>query len=246
MTTSTLNLTQDWEKTTSCPHCGKTLPMQIVSTSFGVFERDFELCDCPQAIADQEVAQARADEQLRREQAEQNAITIAKAGIPKRYLNARHANTQMVVDLVREGKGAYIFGGNGTGKSTLAYAAALTLIEQGINVFCVSTYDLMDAMRSRKDEDRIMFEKARTCSVLVLDDLGKEASNTEYACEKLFAIVDSRDKAMKPTIVTSNFKLSEIARNITEGAVGTAIASRLCATCKQIPMTGKDWRLPNG
>ena len=79
--------------------------------------------------------------------------------------------------------------------------------------------------------------------MLILDDLGKEASNTAYACERLFAIIDKRDKAMLPTIVTSNYRLSEIAKNITEGAVGVAIASRLASSCKQVPLEGPDRRL---
>ena len=122
-------------------------------------------------------------------------------------------------------------------------AAALQLIETGRRVMAVATYDLMDAMRSRKDEDRALFERAAGCDVLILDDLGKEASNTAYACERLFAIIDKRDKAMLPTIVTSNYRLSEIAKNITEGAVGVAIASRLASSCKQVPLEGPDRRL---
>ena len=145
--------------------------------------------------------------------------------------------------LASEGQGFYIFGPNGTYKTTLAMAAALQLIETGRRVMAVATYDLMDAMRSRKDEDRALFERAAGCDVLILDDLGKEASNTAYACERLFAIIDKRDKAMLPTIVTSNYRLSEIAKNITEGAVGVAIASRLASSCKQVPLEGPDRRL---
>ena len=138
------------------------------------------------------------------------------------------------------------YGPSGTGKTTLAMAAGLLLIEAGRKVFAVSTYDLMDAMRSRKAEEREVFDRAASCGVLILDDLGKEASNTAYACERLFAIIDKRDKAMLPTIITSNYRLSEIAKNITKGAVGVAIASRLAASCKQVALEGEDWRLKHG
>lgn len=99
------------------------------------------------------------------------------------------------------------------------------------------------AAKEQAEAKERAIERAAGCDVLILDDLGKEASNTAYACERLFAIIDKRDKAMLPTIVTSNYRLSEIAKNITEGAVGVAIASRLASSCKQVPLEGPDRRL---
>ena len=51
---------------------------------------------------------------------------------------------------------------------------------------------------------------------------------------------------MKPVIITSNYKLSELAKNITEGDVGVAIASRLKGSCRQVPLEGEDRRLNRG
>lgn len=189
--------------------------------------------------------EAEEAERRAREEAEE-ARQLCRAGIPPRYREATHAYAGKMANMARDGQGFYIHGPNGTGKTTLAMAAGIILVHMGVGVCVLSTYDLMDAMRSRRDEDRALFERASTCDVLILDDLGKEASNTAYACERLFAIIDKRDKAGLPTIVTTNYLLSEIAKKITEGAIGVAIASRLRGSCKQVPLDGDDWRLKNG
>ena len=239
------------EKPIRCEHCGAMRPPRKVVREDGTPVEfngipafwGHEDCGCPGAVAEREAIAEAERHKAAKEQAEAKERAIERAGIPLRYRDAAHPYAAKMAALASEGQGFYIFGPNGTYKTTLAMAAALQLIETGRRVMAVATYDLMDAMRSRKDEDRALFERAAGCDVLILDDLGKEASNTAYACERLFAIIDKRDKAMLPTIVTSNYRLSEIAKNITEGAVGVAIASRLASSCKQVPLEGPDRRL---
>lgn len=238
----------------ACEHCGAMRQPKIMRREDGTVMEiggvpaffGWEECQCPEAAAERK-ARAEAEEREKKE-ARQRALrqAVEVAGIPPRYREAAHPWAQKMADEAADGQGFYITGPNGTGKTTLAMAAGLRLIEAGRKVFAVPTYDLMDAMRSRKAEDRDVFERAAGCEVLILDDMGKEASNTAYACERLFAIIDKRDKAMLPTIITSNYRLSEIAKNITEGAVGVAIASRLAASCKQVALEGEDRRLNRG
>lgn len=244
-TTST-DVQLDYTDTMTCEFCNAELPRQLIPINFGDFGLmpiGYVQCDCDGA------KHARRDEAERhrmaieeRKRAERVAA-LNRAGIPKRYHDAEHPYADKMARMAKDGQGFYIFGPNGTYKTTLAMAAGRILLDAGADVFAITTYDLMDAMRSRKDEDRELFERAATCEVLILDDIGKEATNTAYACERLFAIIDKRDKEMLPTIATSNFKLSEIARKITEGAIGVAIASRLASSCKEVPLEGKDRRI---
>ncbi len=239
----------DYSQAKTCEFCGANLPMRTIPMKFcstGYAPIGYTICDCDGARLEAERIRKEEQKAEAEQQAAKREEALERSGIPLRYRNATHAKAEKMTEMVLNGRGFYVHGKNGTLKTTLAAAAGIILVNLGKSVMFVSTYDLMDAMRSRKDEDRSLFDRAASCDVLILDDLGKEASNTAYACERLFAIVDKRDKAMKPTIITSNYRLSEIAKNITEGAVGTAIASRLAATCKQIHMEGEDRRLSNG
>lgn len=204
------------------------------------------LCNCEGAVSEVE-AKLYAELQAEQERQErEDERRFERAGISLRYRDAEHPWARKMAVYAKAGQSFYLHGPNGTRKTTLAMAAARYLLALGVDVFVVSTYDLMDSMRSRKAEDRSLFERATSCGVLILDDLGKEASNTPYSCERLFAIIDTRYKNMLPIIVTSNYKLSDLAHEITTGDVGVAIASRLSGECKQLPIEGEDMRLFGG
>lgn len=231
-----------------CRHCGKRLLMRLMESPISTdpWRLGYERCECEGAEAERKAEELAERERKRKEAEAKYRADIKAAGIPKRYERANHERADEVAKRVEQGGSWYIFGPQGTGKTTLAMAAARKLIWRGRRVFVISSYDLMDAMRSVNKEDRDLIKRAKSRAVLVIDDLGKEASNTPHACERLFAIIDTRDKAMLPTIVTSNYKLSELAQKITEGDAGKSIASRLYASCAQLELAGKDWRLANG
>ena len=228
--------------TKPCEYCGSELEVKEIVIGDRVYFGGHKPCTCEQAQADREVAEKIAKENEERRHESIRERKLERSGIPKRYRNAHHPYADKMAKMVKCGQGFYIEGPNGTGKTTLAMAAGIPLIEQNIDVYAISTYDLMDAMRSRKDEDRNVYDRAVSCDVLILDDLGKEASNTQYACERLFAIIDTRDKEMLPSIVTSNYSRGQLAEQITEGDIGVAIASRLSPSVRVL-LDGEDWRL---
>ena len=49
------------------------------------------------------------------------------------------------------------------------------------------------------------------CSLLIIDDLGAER-NTDYALEKVYNVIDSRVRADKPMILTTNLTFDEMMR----------------------------------
>lgn len=247
-----MEFTTDEEDFVTCRHCGRHLPMRMMEWPFksrkdtGPLRIGYEQCGCEGAKAERKAHELAERERERKKIEAEYIADIEAAGIPKRYEKAVHERADEVAARVEQGGSWYIFGPQGTGKTTLAMAAARKLIWRGRKVMAISSYDMMDAMRSIGREDKTLIERAKTRAVLVIDDLGKEASNTPHACERLFAIIDTRDKAMLPTIVTSNYMLSELAQKITEGDAGKSIASRLYASCEQLPMTGRDRRLSDG
>ncbi|MCH8814836.1 MAG: ATP-binding protein [Chloroflexi bacterium] len=103
-------------------------------------------------------------------------------------------------------------GTSGCGKTHLAAAAAGRCIERGHAALFMVVPDLLDHLRAAYqpgsevayDE---LFDLVRNAPVLVLDDLGVQ-SQTSWADEKLFQLINHRYNAQLPTIFTTNLELA--------------------------------------
>lgn len=227
-----------------CAHCGKKRGARYIRFMGKEHFTGYEPCDCDGYLDDVKAKEKADAEELEKKKRDLDERRLEKAGIPKRYRHDYHEKAHELANSVESiNSWVYIHGKNGTLKSTLAYCIAAELVNRYHDVFCVSSYDLMDAMRSPVDRDKAIYERAKNCEVLVIDDLGKEATASAYACERLFAIIDYRSKELKPVIITSNYKLSDISSKISIGGVGVAIASRIREDAVMVELGGKDRRL---
>lgn len=101
-----------------------------------------------------------------------------------------------------------------TGKTHLAAAIGNYRASMGQPPLLVSVPDLLDHLRasfhpeSRESYDR-RFEDIRTCSLLILDDLGAHSS-TPWAKEKLYQLFNYRYDAELPTVITSSQSLENL------------------------------------
>ncbi|MBI3965533.1 MAG: ATP-binding protein [Chloroflexi bacterium] len=111
-----------------------------------------------------------------------------------------------------------LLGGVGCGKTHLAAAIANEQLENESKVLFTVVPELLDHLRStfspqsqvRYDE---LFEAVRTTPLLVLDDLGTEASSP-WAGEKLYQLFNHRYNYQMPTVVTSNRRLEQLDERI--------------------------------
>ncbi len=98
-------------------------------------------------------------------------------------------------------------GGFGCGKTHLAAAVANYLAAQGIPSLFVVVPDLLDHLRATFNPNSSVsydrrFEQIRNAPLLVLDDLGTQAT-TPWAREKLYQLFNHRYVARLPTVITS-------------------------------------------
>ncbi len=107
-----------------------------------------------------------------------------------------------------------LMGPFGSGKTHLAAAIANYQASQGFPVMFVVVPDMLDHLRatfnpsSETSYDR-RFEEIRTAPLLVLDDLGSQATRP-WVQEKLYQLVNYRYNAALPTIITTADSLDEI------------------------------------
>jgi len=127
----------------------------------------------------------------------------------------------------------YLAGPTGVGKTHLAAAIVGESITQGRDVLYRFVPDLLDDLRRSygpaggKSFDHT-FNQVRNVDVLVLDDLGAEAS-TAWAEEKLYQLIVHRHDSMLPTVFTSRTALETIggSESLITSRYSEAIVSRL-------------------
>lgn len=139
----------------------------------------------------------------------------------------------------KEGRGLYLCGGVGSGKTHLAGGLAHDLIgrEQVPTLFHTAP-ELLDRLRpSAANEGADWSSWAMNAELLVLDDLGAEKS-TEWARERLFVLVNHRYRRSLPTVYTSNVGPKELAAHL-----GERTASRIVETSQFVLVDGPDCRV---
>jgi DNA replication protein DnaC len=125
--------------------------------------------------------------------------------LPESVARKLHQSLTIARNFAQRPEGWLVLAGEtGCGKTHLAAAIAHQQREMGHQFVFVAVPDLLDRLRGgghgarQRDE---YFEKVRTSEFLVLDDLGVH-SDTPWAQEKLFQILNHRYNAKLPTVIT--------------------------------------------
>lgn len=183
--------------------------------------------------------------------ASQCACTIerkVRAALPERYWTAKlddfsgPAYELVMGWLFNPSDGLFITGPCGTGKTHLAAGIVRQFILKGTGVVFKRSADFHREVREMFRQDSMVCESALMSPIeksrfLVLDDLGAGSLSD---CERRYTLelLDVRLNRMRPTIVTSNWSLQEIADRMDD-----RIASRL-AGFAALELAGNDRRVP--
>jgi len=159
--------------------------------------------------------------------------------------------------------GLLMHGAAGNGKTFFSFAIANQLYQQGVAVMAISVSRILDIIRDSYNnhgdygEQEIM-RTISEASLLILDDLGVEYK-TAWAYEKLYTIIDTRYRAKKPTIITTNLVINK-EQNIDEVRDSLSIIdartkhydtshriyNRIVEMCAFFGVKGESWRTIKG
>jgi DNA replication protein DnaC len=150
---------------------------------------------------------------------------------------ARNANARL-----DEGRGLWLMGDVGTGKTTLAMIVSKAALDAGRSVAIYSLPRLLNLIRGAIETDAGMIgflERLTAVDLLHIDDLGAE-NTTEWVLEQLYSIVNTRYEDERAMIVTTNLQYEDLIVQLGERTV-----SRLVAICGDpLPLYGADERRP--
>lgn len=235
-------------------HCGVCGGTKQYRLRLGDVERVFPcLCACKVKELQEEKAQRAHREEMDRLRRLRDASMMEGA-----YKNARFSRYEItaankrahriaqnyadrfVSELEEKNQGLIFYGSVGTGKSFTAACIVNQLLDRYVSAVMTSFVKILQDLQggaSREAEYIALLNRAR---LLVLDDLGAER-NTDYALEKVYNVIDSRVRADKPMILTTNLTLDEMMNP--PDMRYKRIYDRILEKCYPVEMNGPSLRM---
>jgi DNA replication protein DnaC len=148
--------------------------------------------------------------------------------------------TRSIGEALDAGRGLWIVGDVGTGKTSLAMLVSKTAIDAGRSVAIYSLPRLLNLLRESLESPGgliDLLDRLAAVDLLHIDDLGAE-NQTDWVLEQLYSIVNSRYESERAIVTTSNLMPEELGERL-----GARTVSRLEEICGEpIPLFGEDRR----
>ncbi|HXB14975.1 MAG TPA: ATP-binding protein [Solirubrobacteraceae bacterium] len=138
------------------------------------------------------------------------------------------------------GRGLWIVGDVGTGKTSLAMLVSKCALDAGRSVAIYSLPRLLNLLRESLESPGgliDLLDRLAAVDLLHVDDLGAE-NQTDWVLEQLYSIVNARYESERAIVTTSNLMPEELSERL-----GARTVSRLEEICGEpIPLFGEDRR----
>lgn len=142
-------------------------------------------------------------------------------------------------EMYEKRQGILFWGMVGTGKSYTAACIANELMDRMVPVVMTSFVKILQNIQADQEEEKAFMNRLNDVHLLIIDDLGTER-NTDYALEKVYNIIDSRYRAGKPLILTTNMTVKEMQE--TQDIRYKRIYDRIFEMCFPVKVFGQSWR----
>jgi DNA replication protein DnaC len=185
-------------------------------------------------------------------------------GMPDPVVAAVRSYVRNLEQRLAEGRGLWLVGDVGTGKTTLAMIVSSAAIEAGKSVAVYSLPRLLNLIRDEIGTENSLLDlldRLSSVDLLHIDDLGAQHT-TPWRLEQLYSIVDARYQAKRAIVATTNLMPDELSeqmgRRVIAGEessgrtlsadesgeqMGRRIVSRLIEICGDpLPLFGEDKR----
>ncbi len=230
--------------------CGKcNTPKEFITTFTGRQVKVRCLCECETKQRDLE-EKRRADEQRQirikelksvafNDEQSLQSIFANDDGLNPYLSKVSRRYVEKFKELRKVPKGLLFFGTVGTGKTFYASCIANALIDKGYTCVVTNFSRIVNTLSSMKIDKQEYIDDLCSYDLLIIDDLSAER-NTEYMNEIVMNVVDSRYRAKKPIIITTNLTSEELKnpKDISK----KRIYSRLLEMCYPIEVKGNDHR----
>lgn len=184
-------------------------------------------------------------EQKRREEERKkwvkDNVSTFERNTPPRYKNSTFENFEgfpEVVEFLKTGKSAVLYGGNGTGKTHLGYACCRHFAKQGLTVRYVLAYQFFEVIKNSfaESETKWVLNDFASYDYLVIDEVDK-AYGSQLEFIHLYHLVNERYNHVRPTVLITNAKEGDLIKQI-----GSSALDRIASEGAIIEMKGENYR----
>jgi DNA replication protein DnaC len=152
-----------------------------------------------------------------------------------------HDYADRIDDHLAAGRGLWLMGTQGTGKTTLAMLVSKMALAAGHTVAIYPLPRLLATIRESFGDGRShmdLLDRLTSVDLLHIDDIGAEQT-TPWVLEELYSIVNARYEEQRSMLITTNIMdRDELCQQITPRTV-----SRLTEMCDELPVLGHDHRM---
>lgn len=233
-------------------YCGKCGSRKQLRVKFGDKTHVVRcVCKCESKELEEKKRQEEYEEQMRRINRMKEAsmmdkkyreVTFDKYEVReenKKVFEMAKKYADRFQDMYKKNQGLLLYGPVGTGKSFTAACIGNYLLNNAKPVIMTSFVKILqDIWENDREAEYITILNG--ASLLIIDDLGTERE-TDYALEKVYNIIDSRVRANKPMIITSNLELNDMME--CEDIRKKRIYDRILECCYPMYVGGKSFRM---